>query len=126
MYDPAGRSFTYSSAGHNPPRWRGADGQIRLLDGAGQFPLGVECGLNFEQEEIRIGANEDILLYTDGITEAMSPQREQFGEKRLDEVLSRPHESADGLVKNIVQAVDSFVECAPYVDDRTLLALHFD
>jgi sigma-B regulation protein RsbU (phosphoserine phosphatase) len=64
-----------------------------------------------------------LLLYTDGITEAMAPDGELFGVARLDPILSRCHASAEPPLQEILAAVDQFTTGLPATDDRTLLAI---
>ena len=122
MYDPATRLLTYASAGHNPQRWKHA-GKIESLDGAGGLPLGVEESMGFEEHTIQLQSGDALLLYTDGITEALSASNKMFGLERLDAVLARPIASSDSLIAEVMREVNAFVGTHPVNDDRTLLAM---
>src|SRR5204863_275691 len=91
VLDPTTRQLTYSRAGHNPPRLV-RDGRVTPLDATGALPLGIVDTLLYEQSNLSLERGDLILLYTDGITEAMSPPlgsapRELFGVARLDRLL---------------------------------------
>ena len=62
-----------------------------------------------------------LLLYTDGLPEAMNPDRELFGLERLDQVLEDCSQDADELISAVLKAVDSFGSGRPPDDDRTIL-----
>ncbi len=123
VYDPADRSFTYASAGHNPPRWSRADGAICSISGARELPLGIHCGVTFEQDRIQLQPRDELLLYTDGIVEAFDPRQNQFGIERLDLAMRQPHRSSRQIISNVIAAVERFTENSPAMDDRTMLAL---
>ena len=72
MLDPAAGTLTYSRAGHNPPRLaRAGDGTVASLDRAGGLPLGILGDQAYDQATVSLAAGDLLLLYTDGITEAM-------------------------------------------------------
>ena len=76
IYDPAGRELTYASAGHNPPRLkRCVDGTLGLLDGATALPLGIAPNQTYREQPYRLVPGDQLVLYTDGITEAHNEQR---------------------------------------------------
>ncbi len=122
----AGR-FTYSGAGHPPPRLlRAADGGVTPIAGASSFPLGILDDPPRHTEEIVELEHGDLLLfYSDGITEARSPSGEFFGVEGLDGVLRelpRPA-SPDAAIEAIRQAVEAFAGPGAPADDQTLLAV---
>ncbi len=128
VLDPASRTLTYSTAGHNPPRLiRG--GRALSLDAAGGLPLGIVEGQAYPEARVRLERGDLLLLYTDGITEAMAPARagervELFGTERLDRVLvGCASGSAAACLERVREAVAAFTADAPATDDRTLIAL---
>jgi sigma-B regulation protein RsbU (phosphoserine phosphatase) len=130
VIDPAARTLTYARAGHNPPRLlRG--GEVLSLNGRGALPMGIDENLTFQQTSIDIQSGDLLLLYTDGITEAMAPMtrddvRQLFGVERLDELLrSCGSASPADCIERIREALAGFVRNAPVSDDRTLLAMRF-
>ncbi len=121
-YDPARRELTYASAGHNPPRLkRCEDGSIISLDSVGNLPLGVFADQEYEQSTQVLRPGDQIIFYTDGITEATNPQGAMFGLSQLDQVLENCHLSANGLIEEVLAALEQFTAGEPPADDRTLL-----
>lgn len=122
VYDPAHRRLTYASAGHNPPRLkRCVDGTVASLDAVGGLPLGLFEGIQYEQATIDLVPHDQIVFYTDGITEAVDPAGEQFGLKRLDQAIANCSLTADGLMRAILEALEAFTSGMPVADDRTIL-----
>lgn len=124
IYDPAAMTLTYASAGHNPPRVkRCSDGSMFVLDGAQSIPLGIMPGAMFEQTSVQLVRGDQVILYTDGITEAFSPEGDLFGTHRLDAVLADCGVDAQALIDGVLGSVAAFTRERPADDDRTLLVL---
>ena len=80
IYDPARRTLSYSSAGHNPPRLiRCRDGTVHSLEEVGGPPLGLFEDLEYEETTFELKPGDILAFYTDGITEAMDARDVQFG-----------------------------------------------
>lgn len=128
VLDPAGRTLTYSRAGHNPPRLVRGD-RVLSLDGAGGLPLGILEAQSYDQSTVTLQRGDLLLLYTDGITEAMAPlkgakERELFGTDRLDQLLlDCVADSAEKCIGRIRTEVAAFSANAPPTDDQTLIAI---
>ena len=124
VYDPATRLLTYSSAGHNPPRLMRCDqGRIESIDGARNLPLGLLTEEAYENETLDLHPGDQITFYTDGITEALSPDGQMFGLDRLDAILSRCGGNAQNLVSDVVAEVQAFTQAATPADDQTLIGV---
>ena len=125
--DPGTGTLTYSSAGHNPPRLlRARQRAVLPLDGAGTTPLGMlDEPCNHTEEAVVLMPGDLVILYTDGITEARSPEGGFFGTARLDEILRALPEpvTPEAAVEAIARAVGEFTGAGPLSDDQTLLAL---
>jgi sigma-B regulation protein RsbU (phosphoserine phosphatase) len=122
IFDPVQRTLTYSSAGHNPPRLkRCGDGSVHSLEEIGGPPLGLFENLEYEQTTLQLRPGDILAFYTDGITEAMNPQNQQFGVDRLDEVLKSCGLDAPAIVDRVTDAIGRFTNDQPPVDDQTLL-----
>jgi sigma-B regulation protein RsbU (phosphoserine phosphatase) len=122
IYDPASRELIYSSAGHNPPRIRRCGGgAVTSLDGARDYPLGVDDQVEYRDERIALRAGDQIVFYTDGVTEAVDPQGRLFDVARLDEIIAQCRDEVDAIIRAILQAVDDFTAGQPATDDRTLV-----
>jgi len=122
VFDPARRTLTFSSAGHNPPRLkRCGDPTVHSFEEVGGPPLGLLADLNYEQTTLTLLPGDILAFYTDGITEAMDANNIQFGVGRLDLELSRCDLEPAEIVSAIVKSVDDFTGGQPPEDDRTLL-----
>lgn len=122
IYDPAKRVITYSSAGHNPPRLkRCQDGSLLSLAEARGLPLGVWSDTRYEVAEQQLQVGDQIIFYTDGITETHNTEGTLFGTERLDNELANCSLQAKGLLDSVLQAVEAFANGRPAHDDRTII-----
>lgn len=128
VLDPKTMSLTYCSAGHNPPRIA-RRGRVISLDDGGGLPLGILADQPYVQSSVTLEPRDLLLLYTDGIVEAMAPRqgdapRELFGVERLDELLLACNApTAESCIHQIRAHLAAFSENAPPNDDRTLIAI---
>ena len=109
VYDPVTGEFIYSSGGHDSPLVVHADGSSTLLPTTGGVALGIVPDFAFGQQTVTITPGDTVVLYTDGVTEAMSSSGEQFGIERLQQVFagSPPVDSREAS-RAIFDAVSSF------------------
>lgn len=122
IYDPESRKIKYCSAGHNPPRIKQcAEGTIMELANAQGLPLGISEDAVFEDASVRLDSGDQMVFYTDGITESTDPAGHMFGVQGLDAVLSECHGDASDVIEAILQAVASYTDEQPATDDRTLV-----
>ncbi len=122
VYNPADRTLTYASAGHNPPRLKRCDdGTLAELNGARGLPLGISPTERYHEQHHTLVPGDQLVLYTDGITEADGPSGEMFGTERLDKVLENCSVTASDLLQAVLDAVNEFTAGRPAADDRTLL-----
>ena len=121
---PTGR-LRYCNAGHDTPILM-TNGQPQWLDVKPNLPLGVVNDFTFEAQECQLPPGATLLLYTDGVTEAMDENHQQFGRQRLLDCMKQCDEAdASQLVHEVVHAVDEFVDGAVQSDDLTMLALRY-
>lgn len=122
VLDPWTGVLRYVNAGHNPPLLMSNGGeQIRELEG-GTLPIGIVQELPLAVETILIGPGESLIGFSDGITEAMDPAGEVYGDTRLVATLhANAALEATALVDAIVQDVEQYAASAPQADDMTLL-----
>jgi phosphoserine phosphatase RsbU/P len=120
--DGATRQLRYSNAGHNAPIVQHRDGtHDRLREGGGI--LGVFPVQAFDMGTYDLISGDRVLLFTDGVTEASSPEGEEFGDARLLEVLEENRElSAENLQRKILAVVADFCR-GHWHDDATLIAI---
>jgi phosphoserine phosphatase RsbU/P len=122
IYDAANRELTYACAGHNPPRLkRCRDQSVASLDEVSGLPLGIDAQENYQEGVLRLYAGDQVIFYTDGITEANDPAGDMFGLDRLDLVLRGCQQVASHLLEEVLRAVDQFAGGRPADDDRTLI-----
>lgn len=111
-----------ANAGHNAPFLLRASGRVEQLSGA-QLILGVLAEANYPTRYVPLQPGDRLFLYTDGVSEALDPQQEQFSEQRLHGLLREPSgDSPQALVERIVQEVRRFTSGAAQSDDITTLA----
>jgi sigma-B regulation protein RsbU (phosphoserine phosphatase) len=128
VLDPRALTLAYSRAGHNPPRLVRGD-RVLSLDEDGGLPMGILDGQAYGQVKVKLERGDLLLLYTDGITEAMAPRdgqapRDLFGLERLDALLlDCGAASAAGCIERVRAEVALFSENAPPTDDQTLIAI---
>ncbi len=126
QFDPVRSLLTYCNAGHNPPLlYRGRpDGKspISWLQPTGAA-IGVVENYQIQADQVELGKGDVLLLYTDGLTEATNPGREQLGQDRLaDLVASNAGKSARDLVAAVRQGLAEFIGQESLADDVTILA----
>jgi serine phosphatase RsbU (regulator of sigma subunit) len=116
--------FRYTSGGHNPPFLLDPNGEPTLIAGARCLALGIVDDAEFVSETVRMAPGQGIYMYTDGVTEASNPEGDLFGEKRVEEVLSRCRRcGAREIVDAMLAGIQDFLRDAPQSDDITMLAL---
>ena len=117
----------FANGGHNPPVLWTKDSEVKFLDVNKGFVVGVFGDTSFKNESLMLARGDILLLYTDGVTEAMNPQGAFFSKERLKDVLMDLEERD---VKQVVYAVrrriERFVEGASQSDDITMLALRYN
>jgi serine phosphatase RsbU (regulator of sigma subunit) len=117
------KELTYVNAGHNPPVWVKCDGQVERLTRTG-VALGAAEDVRFEQRVISLENEDNILLYTDGLTESFNIDGEFFGEDRLMEAIQANRcSSASDLLDVVEKELMNFVQDMPPADDLTMLVL---
>jgi sigma-B regulation protein RsbU (phosphoserine phosphatase) len=116
--------LAFSNAGHNPPLILGADGECTFLTLPDGLVLGVMPEAEYRDDAVRLEPGAMIVTYTDGVTEAMNPERELYSESRLQERAKRLAGCAvEDTVGAIISAVKAHADGAPQSDDIAVLAL---
>jgi serine phosphatase RsbU (regulator of sigma subunit) len=116
--------LTYVNAGHNPPLvYRARSGSIASLR-AGGIALGVIDEIELHEEQITLEPGDLVVLYTDGVTEAINDRYEEFGLERMAQVLfQNAAESAGCLIDRLNEARGKFVGDQPPFDDAALIVV---
>ena len=116
---------TYINAGHNPPFLLGRDGSMRELT-AGGMVLGLFAGAQYEAETIKLQPDDHLVLFTDGVIEALNTAGEEFGMERLTALLrTNAQSTTPQILARLQEAVLSFSAGAPQHDDITMMVLGF-
>jgi phosphoserine phosphatase RsbU/P len=123
IFHPSTGLLGYCNCGHNPPLVASRDGQVRSLE-AGGLPLALFPSQSPKGFSTVLGAEEKLLLFTDGVTEAMNASQAEFGEERLRELVAKARElNAKGLVAGVFSAVEEYARGTEQSDDITCLAI---
>jgi phosphoserine phosphatase RsbU/P len=121
--DHARGRLRYVNAGHNYPRLRRANGDVESLQ-AGGMPLGLFDGLPYEEAEVAFGAGDALLMFSDGISEAMDSFQSEFGEDRLEELWRAcGHGPGAATIERVMGDVITFRGSAPQSDDMTTVVI---
>lgn len=121
--DWCNHNITLCNGGHCPPVLRKADGSIVVIEGGRSYPLGIVEEADFPEETFTIETGDRLCVFTDGIIEAMNSSREQYGNKRLETVISESPPHVETIVQKIQESVEDFTEGVPQSDDLTLICL---
>lgn len=125
VYDADAGTLEFAGAGHPPPLVHGTGG-VRELELEGGPPLGILDAIGSGVTTHRFEPGERVLLYTDGISEAMSPTSELFGVSRVSRAFEdapRPPAEPDGVLRALDEAIRSHIGNAKPGDDQTALVL---
>jgi serine phosphatase RsbU (regulator of sigma subunit) len=123
VLEPTTGQYTYAIAGHNPPIWVHADGSAATVPGRG-VALGVLDHIRYDAQALRLEQGDSLLLYTDGLTEAVNSALEEFGLERVLAVARAHHsDSAQGLLQALTEAVAAHVGEAEVFDDLTIVVV---
>ncbi len=120
VLDPTDGRLVYANAGHNVPYVSTDDGAIELR--ARGMPLGLMPGMSYEEKEAVLAPGQSILLHSDGLVEAHSPEHEMFGFPRLMELVGRG--GGEDLIDSLLGELDAFTGSDwEQEDDITLVTL---
>jgi len=124
VLDTENGDFTFVNAGHNPPFWVKGSGLIEKLTRTA-VALGVMEQPSMQERTVSLAAGDTLLLYTDGLTEAFSPDGSLFGDSRLMDALRaiQSTHTADQVLVLVEHRLNEFIESVPLGDDLTMLAV---
>lgn len=121
ILEPSTGRMTWTNAGHNPALLLRAGGETEWLKSNG-VPLGLLPGAKYQEGESTLLPGDALLVYTDGITEALNPEDEEFGETGLQEASRRHgHLPVREMAASLEKELDAFARGVPFHDDRTLV-----
>ena len=120
------KEVTYTIAGFSPPLHK-SNGNVTALEGAGHgLPLGALNESRYREDKIILGTGDVLILFTDGVTEALNPSKEFYDQHRLENLLAVTDTSslsAAGIKDLIVEDVMSFTGNMHQADDMTLVVI---
>jgi serine phosphatase RsbU (regulator of sigma subunit) len=114
-FDGYSNRLVYTRAGHVPPFLRRADGAVERLNQAGGLPLGLMEAAAYRSATVTLGLEDEVLIVTDGITEAMDPSLRLFGEERIADAIG--HRGGLGLLERLLDEVRVFEAGGGQSDD---------
>ena len=124
LFDPETGMLTYANGGHCNPLVVHPDGSSTELALTGGVALGVMPDLEYQEVSTTLSPGDTLILYTDGVSEAMNAESEEFGVERLQQIFANhPPTSAQAAIEAIMQGVSDFAGGTPQSDDVTCLVL---
>jgi sigma-B regulation protein RsbU (phosphoserine phosphatase) len=125
QFDPATSLLSYVNAGHNPPFLLRADGEVETLtEGGPVVGMLPPIIVDYSQGSVELRSGDLLVGFTDGISEAMNPAEEEWGEDAMLERLKEVRgESADEILRLIVASADAFANGAKQHDDMTMIVV---
>jgi phosphoserine phosphatase RsbU/P len=127
MLDARAQTLRFSSAGHlDPYVYRAATRKLEALSSWG-FPLGVKRREPFREHSVEFAPGDRLVLYSDGLIEAIDDDGEPFGFERFEKmIVGSGHLSADDMKKALLNAIRKFTRNRPPEDDQTLVVIAFE
>lgn len=127
LLDPRQQRLRFSSAGHHDPYvYRAETGKLEALSSWG-FPLGVKRREPFREHEVDFQPGDRLILYSDGLIEAVDDDGDPFGFERFEHTIrENGHHGAEDLKKSLLAAVRKFTRNRPPEDDQTLVVIAFE
>ena len=124
IYNIRTGEVTYANAGHNPPYLVRADGSVEMLPLSKDIVAGAFDDFQYSQESLQLEPGDTLLLYTDGVTEAINTEDKEYGEGRLEKQLAQcSNLSCQEIIDKVKEDVKAFAGEAEQSDDITLFAL---
>ncbi|HZS95700.1 MAG TPA: PP2C family protein-serine/threonine phosphatase [Terriglobales bacterium] len=119
--DPITRTLTYINAGHNQPMLCRKSGMLERLD-AGGLPIGISTDVPYQSGSVVLAPGDWLVIFTDGVVEAVNTADEEYGEQRLLAVVAGTAETTPAdMMQRILTGLDVFVGNTPQHDDVTCL-----
>lgn len=114
----------YCNAGHNPPYILKSNGEAVELPMSEDLAVGVFDGVDFHDNQVQLEKGDSIVMFTDGVTEAMNVESEEFGNERLEKALGgEAGQSCQHIIDTVKTDLKTFVGDADQSDDITMLVL---
>ena len=123
VLDPSSSEIIYSNAGHNLPFIVRSSGEVERLE-TGNLVLGAIEDVTYTEDSVMLDSGDTLLIFSDGISEAINPEEEEFGEDPLPGiVMANSDASAMSLIDTVIADVVSHAGRAPQRDDMTMVII---
>lgn len=123
ILDLKNRTFTSVNAGHNPPYLFHKDRSFQTFNEGGLI-LGMMPNIPYDTETTQLKSGDCLVMFTDGVSEAMNAKEEEFEEKRIEEcVIQNYQSSAENILNSLIESVKEFSKGQPQADDITILVI---
>ena len=124
IYDTTTGEIVYCNAGHNPPYVLKQNGEVKVLPMSQDPMAGAIDGMTFHEDTLKLEPGDSLVMFTDGVTEAINTNFEEFGEARLEETLKKcASQSSQQTIEAITADMKAFVGEAEQSDDITMLVI---
>jgi sigma-B regulation protein RsbU (phosphoserine phosphatase) len=116
--------LTYCNGGHNPPCLLRANGTTEQLPMSDNLIVGAIKGIEFKEHTLQLEHGDTLVMFTDGVTEALNPAHKMFGDERLDQILrEQADKSCQQIIDSVKAGISDFVGDEEQSDDITMLVL---
>jgi sigma-B regulation protein RsbU (phosphoserine phosphatase) len=124
IYNTKTGQVTYCNAGHNPPHILRADSTTEELPRTKNVMVGAFAGVEYKENTLQLDHGDSLVMFTDGVTEAMNETHEEFGTERLDNILKGlKDKGSKEIVETVKAGIADFVDGAEQHDDITMLVI---
>lgn len=124
IYNTKTGDITYCNAGHNPPHLLKADGTVCELPKSKNTVVGAFDDLNYLEDNLQLDHGDTLVMFTDGVNEAINSSNEEFGYERLDNIIrGLSNASSQQIIESVKDGIRNFVDGAEQSDDITMLVL---
>jgi sigma-B regulation protein RsbU (phosphoserine phosphatase) len=126
LLDLRSGKVTYTNAGHNLPLIKRANGAVEELPGMHGPIIAIQQGREYGESSIDLQPGDVLLVFTDGVTEAMDVQEQLYSDSRLRDTLETLRDAtADSVLHAVRESVEEFARGAEQADDITMIALEY-
>jgi sigma-B regulation protein RsbU (phosphoserine phosphatase) len=124
IYNLKTGEIVYCNGGHNPPHVLKKNGEVIELPNSRDMMVGAFDGVKYHEETLQLEKGDALVMFTDGVTEAMNESKEEFGTARLAETLEDvAMHNCQQIIDTVKADIATFVGEAEQSDDITLLAI---
>lgn len=124
IYNLKTGEVVYCNGGHNPPHVLKKNGQVEELPLSRDLMVGAFDGVKYHEEKLQLDKGEALVMFTDGVTEAMNEEHEEFGNGRLNDTLEEvTMHNCQQIIDSVKSDIKTFVGNAEQSDDITLLVI---